>query len=186
MALVYSISKSLTCGELTIGNEGVGSIGMSIDKYDFDTSTPLIQNWISIHANETIAPGNGHVVTLLEDGVYRITIKDGNDTEYIYDLQDCTLQACKIKYWNAILACANNNCIEEAYNVAKLYYNFSVITSLAELYTLLANPWIIGNPVPSGTVFDTTHLKRFYDIAKVLDRFSAYCTDCIEPCQNCN
>jgi hypothetical protein len=148
--------------------------------------TPIANaNFIEVSTNNGLLANGTATIDGLLDGLYRIYVMNGVSVVAVITFtSDYYMEQCRIAYLKKILACDDDNCNGDCLGNEKLYYNFSVISEMYNLYLTLIQGFVdigyyddVNMPYPVGSLFT--------DIAKVIDRFQAYCQECIEPCNNC-
>lgn len=183
MVVSYIINRDiLNCNLYTLNNNS-NTDDLTFDLSKFNSTTEV---WDSI-SSTVVANDNTEELTILIDGVYKLEISDGiKDSVVHYFVVDCTVQTCKINYLDVILSCTETNCAEDCLGNNQLYYNFSVIVELSELYKILCSDFVVEPYYMATHILNSAQIKRFADIDKILARFEDYCADCIEPCKQCN
>lgn len=185
MAIININRDVVDCSNYSFENTTNSDVIATLEKYNgVDVNNAIVLIPIFEETIPYTVNYNSYDNVILSDGIYKLTQNSSNETQYF--VVDCTMQECKIKYLNAILSCNQTNCTEEIASQNKLHYNFAVISELSRLFEILCSDLVVQGIYTTNPSLTPEQVQRFIDLDKILERFSAYCQDCIEPCKNCN
>lgn len=176
----WSVKETSTCGELQICNKTLQDKTISYSVMNDSGSFDVVDS-IDIPACSCVT------IVLDTQGVYNFNASHGTSVQAITKSIDCQFRQCMADFIHQIMCKGGKDCKDcDDCNDAD-YYNFNAFITLSNVYYGIINEYsdVVDFQYVSIDYINTRQADLF-KAKQYLERMTAYCSDCVNPCSECN